>query len=79
MIDFEADNMDLEDSKYRYQYKHLRLDNVTKDRLIRVPVGLVRKTFLADWALKIYRFNERDVDWLLFTDTILQLRHVSMA
>ena len=32
MIEFELDNMDLDESKYRYQYKHLRLKNVTKDR-----------------------------------------------
>jgi len=70
MIEFEVDNEDLDESKYRYQYKHLRLDNVTKDRSIRVPVRLIRETFLADWALEIYRFNERDVDWLMFTDTI---------
>ena len=70
MIEFELDNMDLDESKYRYQYKHLRLKNVTKDRSIRVPVKLIRKTFLEDWALEIYRFNERDVDWLMFTDTI---------
>ena len=70
MIEFEVDNMDLDESKYRYQYKHLRLKNVTKDRSIRVPVRLIRKTFLEDWALEIYRFNERDVDWLMFTDTI---------
>lgn len=70
MIDFELDNMDLEESKYRYQYKHLKLMNVTQDTLVRVPVKLIRKTFLADWALEIYKFNERDVDWLMFTDTI---------
>ena len=70
MIEFELDNMDLDESDYRYQYKHLRLKNVTKDRSIRVPVRLIRKTFLEDWALEIYRFNERDVDWLMFTDTI---------
>lgn len=70
MVDFELDNMDLEESKYRYQYKNLRLMNVTQDTLVRVPVKLIRKTFLADWALEIYKFNERDVDWLMFTDTI---------
>lgn len=70
MIDFELDNMDLEESKYRYQYKNLRLTNVTQDKLVRVPVKLIRKTFLADWALEIYKFNERDVDWLMFTDSI---------
>ena len=70
MIEFELDNMDLDESKYRFQYKHLRLKNVTKDKSIRVPVKLIRKTFLEDWALEIYRFNERDVDWLMFTDTI---------
>lgn len=70
MIEFEVDNIDLDESKYRYQYTNLRLENVTKDRSIRVPVRLIRKTFLEDWALEIYRFNERDVDWLMFTDTI---------
>lgn len=70
MIDFELDDMDLEESKYRYQYKNLRLTKVTQDTLVRVPVKLIRKTFLADWALEIYKFNERDVDWLMFTDTI---------
>lgn len=70
MIDFELDDMDLEESKYRYQYKNLRLTNVTQDTLVRVPVKLIRKTYLADWALEIYKFNERDVDWLMFTDTI---------
>lgn len=70
MIDFEVDNMDLDKSKYRYQYKHLKLNNVTKDRSIRVPVRLIRETFLEDWAREIYKFNERDVDWLMFTDTI---------
>lgn len=70
MIDFEVDNMNLEESKYRYQYKNLRLTNVTQDTLVRVPVKLIRKTFLVDWALEIYKFNERYVDWLMFTDTI---------
>ena len=67
---FEIDNLSLEESEYRYQYKHLKLKNVTQDSLVRVPVSLIRKTFLADWALDIYKFNERDVDWLMFADTI---------
>lgn len=70
MIEFEIDNMDLEKSKYRFQYKNLRLTNMTQDTLVRVPVGLIRKIFLSDWALDIYKFTERDVDWLMFTDTI---------
>lgn len=70
MIEFEIDNMDLEESKYRFQYKNLRLTNMTQDTLVRVPVGLIRKIFLSDWALDIYKFTERDVDWLMFTDTI---------
>ena len=67
---FIFDNPDLEKSKYRYQYKHLRLDNKTKDALVRVPVNLVRKTFLEGNSSKYAKFDERDVDWLMFTDTI---------
>ena len=67
---FIFDNPDLEKSKYRYQYKHLRLDNKTKDALVRVPVNLVRKTFLEGHSSKYAKFDERDVDWLMFTDTI---------
>ena len=70
MIEFELDNMDLEESKYRFQYKHLRLDNKTKDTHIRVPVSLIRKTFLEGYFEKYAKLNERDVDWLMFTDTI---------
>ena len=70
MIEFELDNMDLEESKYRFQYKHLRLDNTTKDTHIRVPVSLIRKTFLEGYFEKYAKLNERDVDWLMFTDTI---------
>lgn len=70
MIDFEVDDMTLEESKYRYQYKHLKLMNVTQDTLVRVPVKFIRKTFLTDWGQENYNFNERDVDWLMFTDTI---------
>lgn len=44
--------------------------NLIQNTLVRVPVKLIRKTFLADWALEISKFNERDVDWLMFTDTI---------
>lgn len=67
---FIFDNPELEKSKYRYQYKHLRLDNKTKDALVRVPVNLVRKTFLEGHSSKYAKFDERDVDWLMFTDTI---------
>ena len=70
MIEFELDNMDLEESKYRFQYKQLRLDNKTKDTHIRVPVSLIRKTFLKGYFEKYAKLNERDVDWLMFTDTI---------
>lgn len=70
MIEFELDNMDLEESKYRFQYKHLRLDNKTNDAHIRVPVSLIRKTFLGGYFEKYAKLNERDVDWLMFTDTI---------
>lgn len=70
MIEFELDNMDLDESKYRFQYKHLRLDNKTKDVHIRVPVSLIRKTFLEGYFEKYAKLNERDVDWLMFTDTI---------
>ena len=31
MIEFEIDNMDLKESKYRFQYKNLRLTNMTQD------------------------------------------------
>ena len=70
MIEFDVDEMTAQNSKYRYQYKNLRLMNVTQDTLVRVPVKLIRDTFLTDWAQENYNFNERDVDWLTFTDTI---------
>ena len=69
-ISFSVDNSQLDESKYRYKYKHLRLKNVTKDKLVHVPVSLIRSTFLEGYGLKIGRFDERDVDWLMFTDTI---------
>ncbi|MBO7347893.1 MAG: hypothetical protein J6U46_05530 [Bacteroidaceae bacterium] len=67
---FIFDNPELEKSKYRYQYKHLRLDNKTKDAHVRVPVSLVRNTLLKGHSSKYAKFDERDVDWLMFTDTI---------
>lgn len=67
---FIFDNPELEKSKYRYQYKYLRLDNKAKDTHVRVPVSLVRKTFLEGHSSKYAKFDERDVDWLTFTDTI---------
>lgn len=69
-ISFSIDNPQLDKSKYRYQYKHLRLKNLTKDKDIRVPVNLIRNRFLGEWGREHYRFNERDIDWLMFTDTI---------
>ena len=70
LYQFIFDNADLEKSRYRFQYKHLRLDNKTKDTHVHVPVSLVRKTFLEGHSSKYAKFNERDVDWLMFTDTI---------
>lgn len=70
MCQFIYDNTELEKSKYRYQYKQLKLNNVTKDSLIRVPVNLIRKTFLEKRSIEYYKLDERDVDWLMFTDTI---------
>lgn len=70
LYQFIFDNPELEKSEYRYQYKHLRLDNITKDAHVRVPVSLIRKTFLEGYSKKYAKFDERDVDWLMFTDTI---------
>ncbi|MCK8621730.1 hypothetical protein [Prevotella sp. E13-27] len=68
LYQFIFDNPELEKSKYRYQYDNLRLDNVTKDKLVRVPAALIRKTFLEDSSSKYSKFDIRDVDWLMFAD-----------
>ena len=67
---FIFDNPELEKSKYRYQYKNLRLDNVTKNTPVRVPASLIRKTFLEGSSNKYSKFEDRDVDWLLFAQQI---------
>lgn len=71
MSDFTMDNQSLEESKYIYHYDNLRLDNVTKDTNVRVPVKLVRNILLLDdKAAETYKLNERVVDWITFTDEI---------
>lgn len=68
--DFIMDNRSLKESKYIYHYDNLRLDNVTKDTKVRVPVKLVREILLDKGAAEVYKLNERVVDWTMFTDKI---------
>lgn len=68
MICFEVDNDRLRESKYIYHYNNLRLDNVTKDKLVRVSATLIKERFLADYAIESSRFDMRDVDWRMFAD-----------
>lgn len=65
---FIFDNPELEKSEYRYQYNNLRLENVTKDNLVRVPATLIRKTFLEGISSEYSKFDMRDVDWMMFAD-----------
>lgn len=60
----------MDDSNYRYRYNNLRLENVTKRTLVRVPVKFVKEFFLGENAIKTYRLDEREVDWQMFTDSI---------
>lgn len=70
-LDFDFDNnSSLDDSNYRYRYNNLRLENVTKRTLVRVPAKFVEEFFLGENAIKIYRLDEREVDWRMFTDSI---------
>lgn len=68
MISFDTDNYLLSESKYIYHYNHLRLNNVTKDTLVRVPAALIKERCLVDYALETSRFDMREVDWLMFAD-----------
>ena len=65
---FIIDNPQLEKSKYRYKYDNLRLDNITKDKSVRVPTALIKRTFLEENSSIYSKFDLRDVDWLMFAE-----------
>lgn len=69
-MNFDMDNNTMEDSKYRYHYNDLRLDNLTKKALVRVPVRFIRDFFLEKNALKTWKIDEREVDWHMFSDSV---------
>lgn len=71
LVDYLLFDRHLQDgSKFHYHYDSLKLVNVTKDILVRVPARRIRPWILGDDKVQLYRLNNIEIDWHMFTDTI---------